>query len=159
MERDISIYAELWTSSVLVRLSLQGANDPADCLDEIIDDGVGLQSVGRLCFDHPPIAGSHQDSPGADRSSERDVEPSIADGKRAPEIDLEFLNGAVEQTTRRLAALADPRIAGDLPVRMVRTIVIRVDVRSAPPEQVLQFRMHAVHHRFIEEPARDARLV
>ena len=78
-------------------------------------------------------------APGSPRAptvrAEPHVEPPVADDERARRVDAEVARRAIDEAARRLPAVADAREAGDLAVRMVRTIVIRVDARAARREQ------------------------
>ena len=87
------------------------------------------------------------------------IEPLVADDERARGIEVQIASRAVDQTARRLAAIAGRRVGRDGAVGMVRTIVIRVDARAAGRETRAEMAVGLLDERFREEPPRDARLV
>src|SRR4029079_17934688 len=74
-------------------------------------------------------------------------------------IEVQIANRPVHQSARRLAAIALAAEGRDGAVRMVRTIVIRVDARPAGGETRAEVAMRLLDERFREEPPRHPRLV
>ena len=105
------------------------------------------------------VTGSDQHTASADLSGELDVQPPIADGERSSGIHAQFLDRPIHEGAPWFAAVARARVLGHAAVRMVRTIVIRVEVRAARREQIGDSAVHPIHHRFREESAGDPRLV
>src|SRR4051794_16737226 len=141
------------------RRSLDMAKDPADRANEVVDSGIGGECRGRSPFLGTTIAAADQNAAAANRARQLHVQPPVADHERLPRIDAECLDRPVHEGSAGLAALASPRVRLDFAVGMVRTIVIRVQVRTALGEQRRHLSMNVVEDRLREEPARDARLI
>ena len=105
------------------------------------------------------IPGPDEHAARADRARELDVQPAIPDDERACGIDAQLPRRPIDEAACRLPAVAADRVLFDLAVRMVRTIVIRVDAGAAGLEQAGDVLMDIVDDRFGEEPPRHARLV
>ena len=103
---------------------------------EVVDDGVGHESVDWLLLPRSvrsrfsPALPPRQSSRASATSSHRSPTVNERRGSIPSSRD-----GAVDQPSPGLAAVADARVLGHLAVGMVRTIVIRVDVCAAPREQ------------------------
>src|SRR5205823_3906646 len=97
---------------------------PTHGRNQVVRDRVGDDAATRRGFFRQTIARTHEHAARADGVRELDIEPPIADDERARRIDVELLDSAVDQAARRLAAFAADGVLLDLPVRMVRTIVI-----------------------------------
>ncbi len=135
------------------------AKNPAHGFDEVVRDRVRAQPFGRARFFGGAVARPHEHPAAADRAGQRHVQPPVADDERGGGVDAELAYGAIDQAAPRLPAIARLRVLLHFAVRVVRTIVIRIDVRPAGLEQVGDMAVHAFDDRFAEEPARDARLV
>ena len=93
------------------------------------------------------------------RARQSDIQPLVSDDERARRIEVQLANRPVHQSARRLAAIAWATVGRDGAVRMVRTIVIRVDARPAGGETRAEVAVRLLDERFREEPPRHPRLI
>src|SRR5262245_58450861 len=135
-------------------LGFKVPQNPSRGLYEIVDDRVGDEPLGRLALFAQPVSRAYEHSSSADGSSERDVEPSVADRKRAGRVYAKFLDRSINERATRLPAIADSSVRRDFAVGMVRTIVIRVDGGAAAREQFRDAIVHSLDDSFREEPPR-----
>ena len=137
------------------------AKNPADRFNQVVDHGV--------CRRDPAAAARSSAAPYPVRTRM----PRRADRPRrarrraicprprtiAPDRDREIRGGAIDHSAARLAAVASARIRRHRAVGMVRTIVIRVDVRAAAPRAATTDGGAHRHRRLGEQAAGDAGLV
>src|SRR4029079_329 len=88
------------------------------------------------------IPGSYQHACRADRARQSDVEPLVPDNERSRGIEMQIAGGAVDESRPRLATVAAAHITVDRTLRMVRTIVIRVNPGAAGLEHGRQMPVH-----------------
>jgi hypothetical protein len=133
--------------------------DPSHGFDEIVDDGIGRHDGGVLRLLHRTVSGSHQDAPCSYLRGQLHIGPPIAYGERPSRVDAECLDRAIDQPSTRLAALTRSTVRRDVSGRMVRTIVIRVEMGPTRFELSREVGVYALHHGLVEQATRDAGLI
>jgi hypothetical protein len=139
--------------------SLKPDQNPTNGLNQVVHDCVGDQPLGRAALFVGAVPGAHQHAARADVPRQRYVEPAIADREGLRRIDIELSDSTIHELAAWLAAIAVPGELRHGPIPMVRTIVIRVEVRASGSQQIGNMAMHCVDDRFGKKSARDARLI
>src|ERR1700674_4715010 len=121
---------------------------------EIFRDKIGRhRPFCRMPFQFAfAVAATYEYAPGAHVLSKIDIHVSVADNKRAPQIEGVFTSGVVQHARFWLATAA--RVGGS-----VRAIVNCVNMRTRCGEMLIHELMHDVHERFRVVATTDARLV
>src|SRR6266536_6692773 len=105
--------------------------NPAGCADQIVGNCVGDDARPGCLFLDVAISGPDQDAAAANPLRELDVEPPIADDEGSDRVDPESLGRPIDKGAAWLPAVAAFRVQRNGTVGVMRTIVIRVDVRAA----------------------------
>ncbi len=127
---------------------MQVAKNPPDGVVHVVDNCIGRKICGRPFLFGCPISGAHENTAGSHRTGKPDIEPFVADYKRAPGIESQIARGLIHGIATGLPALAAHRISFDDAVRMVRTIIIPVDAGVLRLEQRRDVPVHGVHAGF-----------
>ena len=128
--------------------------NPAGGGGKTIHHRVSRDPAWRARFLGGAAAGAHENRTRAHRASELHVEPPVTDDEGPGRIEAEVGSRAIDQATRRLPAVARPRVRGHGPAWMVRTVVIRVDAGAARLEPRREVAMGRLDQRFTEVAAR-----
>ena len=115
-------------------------------------------SAGQSFSRPRAVAGADEDAPRAGAMRELDIAPLIADHPGGAEIQLQVARCRFEHPRRRLATLACHRELGDLPLRVMRTVVPG-DRRARLRQRVGQPSVRLLDKRVVVHPERDAALV
>jgi len=135
------------------------SQNPARGGSEVVDNDVRRDIRERVAFGFRARAGAHQNRARARRPGQADIEPRIADDKRARWIQIEITDRLLDHPPRRFAALADPRIRCDRSGRMVRTIVIRVHLGASGSERPRHRCVNLRQPLFRQHSSGDSRLI
>src|SRR5262249_13958184 len=85
---------------------------PGRCGDQVVDDRVRVQAPRRVALFEIPIARAHEHASRTHRARKSDVDPPIASDERTRGIDPELGHCSIDESARRLAAVADNSQAG-----------------------------------------------
>jgi len=127
--------------------------------DEIVHHGIHDQIGWSARYLHRAVARAHEDASRTYVLRQPDIQPAIAHRERARGIDRQLPYGAIHETASRLSALARADVRRHVSVRVVRTIVIRVEVGASLGQQAGQMPVNSGDGGLVEEASRDPGLV
>ena len=135
------------------------AEDPARRVHQRVDDGVRFQVDPRHLLLRPPVAGPDEDAARSDVARQADLPPLVPDDHGAGDVEVQIAGRLLDHPRLRLAAVALAPIGLDRRVRVVRTVVVAVELLANRAKLAIDQVAHGIDDRLVLHPARNADLV